>query len=297
MAKSKQTKNVDPKSLERDEQVIDYQNFDFKRLVFSIAPEKNVNNNIFKRIYTSYIYDNGKLGPIFLQPGKRYSYGVQANNVDQEGNVKKNDKGEEVKNDGFRATVELCGKDETSESEQEFIDFLEDLRNAFADYIIQNKKQLYKKKIADDDIRAQVKRIYNVKQKKVKMTDEEGDEYFDEVDDPSAKPRMYLPLGKNKSGQIDCDFYGPGDKQVKHTDISGCVMEPTIKIWNIFVGKKDSHMTPQSQLHDATVYPAGFSGPKKRLASKNTADADDDLNASDDDEPEASLEASDSDSE
>jgi len=252
----KKTKAVES-NLEKDEQLIRIEDFDFSRLRYSDPQKSEIPGGAghYRRVKVNYLYPDGKIGPPLVQLKKKYCFGVKPDNIDKNGEimVDKNT-GHPRPLKGYQASIPMYNKEPSDEEKME-IEFFDNLKIELKRWAVENKTQIGKKAKKDETIEDSVKDIMYRKQ------DADGEYVKDYV------PVLYSPLiyfYKNK----DCQtvFYGPGDKTLDpRTMTSGFHIVPTIRLDSITITEK---INLKPQLFDGTVE-VRDQKPKKRFAPKN----------------------------
>jgi len=273
----KETKTKKPKddALEKDEQLISIEDFDFSRLRYSDPQKSEIpgGTGFYRRVKVNYLYPDGKIGPPLVQLEKKYCFGVKPDNIDKNGEVmvdKESKLPRPLK--GYQASIPMYNK-EASDREKMEIEFFDNLKIELKRWAVENKTQIGKKAKKDETIEDSVKDIMYRKQ------DADGEYVKDYV------PVLYSPLiyfYKNK----DCQtvFYGPGDKTIDpRTMTSGFHIVPTIRLDSITITEK---INLKPQLFDGTVE-VRDQKPKKRFAPKNEGV---ETEGNDDDEVETETE-------
>ena len=243
----------------REPQVTPTHEFDFSTLVYA-EPQKNEipgGGGYYRRVRLSQIYPDGKIGQPMIQLAKRYSFGVQPNNLDKDGNVIQIDDGHGgkcgKKLTGYKVPIVMTSKEPTEEEEDE-VDFFDSLRAEIQRWAVENKKAIGKGSKSDVYVEELVSEI--LFRKKDKKTEEviEG-----------VSPKLYVNLlyYHNKK-EVQTEFWGPGDEKIDPlTQTNHFFIWPTIRLDSIYIGGRAISL--QLRLYDATVEPISR-GPRKRLA-------------------------------
>ena len=247
-------KNVVTEKLERDVQVVPIKGFDFSRIMYSEAEVVEIpgGQGKAKRVKINYNYGDGKYGPLNVQPGRKYCFGVQANNIDKDGKILVDDNTKLPKPlTGYKCPLVMSSKEPT-EDELESIEFFDNLKLEFQRYAVENKEALGKKSKSDEAVADQVSEVLFRKK--------ENDQIVEGI-----APKLYPSLiyfHKNKDMQTV--FYNTRDEQVDPLSMTGAFyMEPTIKVESLWIAAKS--INPQIKVYDATVEDIQ-KGPRKRLA-------------------------------
>ncbi len=250
--------NLNTDNLERDMQVIPIESFDFSSIIYSEpANEEIPGGGKARRVKLNYNYGDGKFGPICVQPGRLYSYGVQPNNVDKDGKILVDEStGQPKALTGYKTPLVMTSKEPT-EAELANIEFFDNLKFEFQRYATENKAALGKASKSDEAVSDQVSDILFRKK--------ENDEVV-----AGVAPKLYPSLlYYHKKKDMQTVFYGEGDKPVNPLEVEGAFyMEPTIKIESLWVAAKS--INPQVKVYDATIEPVSR-GPRKRLAPAGKA--------------------------
>lgn len=246
-------------NLEKDMQVVPItKDFDFSRIMYSEAKEEKIpGGGLSRRVQINYNYGDGKFGPLCVQTGKVYSYGVQPNNVDKDGKIVIDENtGQPKALTGYKVPLVMLSKGEPTDEELTNVDFFDNLKLEIQRYAVENKEALGKKSKNDDFVSEQVGDILFRK----KENDVPIDGYV---------PKLYPALMYyHKKKEMATVFYGPGDEQIDPLTVEGhFYIEPTIKIESLWVASKT--ISIQCKLYDATITPISRA-PKKRLAPAAT---------------------------
>lgn len=257
----KPTKKPVSETLEKDIQVIPISDFDASRIIYSEPVKVDIpGGGGARRVNINYKYQDGKFGPLNVQPGRRYCYGVQPNNIDKEGKVVIDEHTNQPKPlTGYKAALVMTSKDpepEVEAQEKEVLDFFDNLVSEFRRYAVENKAALNKGGKSDEAVADQVTEIL------FRKKDEETQQVVE-----GYTPKLYPSLlYYHKKQNMETVFYDEKDEQTNPLDLVGTgafYMTPTIKIDSLWVSKVA--INPQVKLYDATVEPIARM-PRKRLA-------------------------------
>jgi hypothetical protein len=259
--KPKATKNTE---LEKDLRIIPIDEWDWDRLIYSEPQVSDIpdGSGKYRRIWINYKYDEKSVGPAIISLEKKYSYGVQPDNIDKDGKIRKDQQGNEISLHGYRVPIVMTnqGKDRPNptKTEQAEIDILDGWVSELKRYAIENKKAIGKGAKSDPIIEGMISDNILYRKK-----DDEG-----MIMDPSKSPTLYTNLKYfTKSKTVGTDFYGPGDKKIDALSMTSHFhIYPNIQFTSIFIGAKSISL--QHHLYDATVEPVARA-PQKRLARKN----------------------------
>jgi len=291
MAPSKtSSKTINYDTLKKDTQLIPVTEVDTDRIVIKDPiPTKVPGGGTAFRAKVFYHYEDNSFGPFIYGLSRKYCYGVQADNIDMDGNVVLDDKGAPKPLRNYKAPLVMLSKsslkaeNERSSEEQEIyeqemaeIDSIDMIEAHFREWCGKNRAKFGAARKSEASAAENVSEI--LFRKKDKMTGE--------IIQPE-NPKFYCNL-KYFANKNECQtvFYGPGDKIVdplKQTEAH--FSTPSIHVDSIYFGNKYS---AQSRMYDSTIEPRSF-GPQKRLAPTNTLpstsdDSDQNLDESDDEE-------------
>lgn len=250
-------------------QVIPVEEFDPERIMTSDPAIKDVpppGAGKYRTVKLRYKHNDGTQGPILLQLGEKYCYGVTPDNLDKDGQPRKDKEGNLLKMRNYQVSMPMHEKNGPNESEQLEIDLLDNLREYAQNYAVTNKKKLGKGPLGSKEISNTVKSILFRKKKSEEEIAEldEGDSMYRD----DYTPQLYSKLiywAKDK--RCDTTFYGPGDKEMDPRKIEGpFFLIPTLQIDSLYIGDKISY---QHQIYDGTVR-FKESRKRERLAPKNT---------------------------
>ena len=272
MPKTSKTSKSKSVQMKEDIQAVPVAEWDWSRVVYSkpIQKETQDGSGNFRRVKIQYMYDDHTIGPAIVSLQRHFSYGVQADNVDKDGNVKKDSMNNPVPLKNYQVPIVMSNlKDDNpviTDEEQMEIDFLDQFREEVTRYAIENKKLIGQGAKKDAHIEAAISNIL------WRKTLPSGD--YDE----SKSPVFYTKLKYfAKSNVCHTPFYGPGDTEMDPLKVKGSFkITANIHFDNIFINSKTIAL--QHRIYDATIEP-NTSGPQKRLAKKNTlplADGSDD---------------------
>lgn len=257
--------------------------FDFNKLVIYDPVLTKTDKATFYRAKVGYVYPDNTVGAAIYSLGKKYCYGVQADNLDKDGKVlvdKDTGKPQELK--GYRAPIVIAGKHPTDQDKID-ADFYESLQAHIQKWAFDNRAKFGKAPAKQSAIESLVP--FSLWRKK------NPDGSF--VEDSSKI--FYTPLNYYvKDKRCDTVFYDMEDKSIDPLNVKGhCWIVPTVCIASVFLGAKT--ISPQQKLYDATVELIS-QGPRKRLATKDTLGVASKPESEDGDQSDVSLENSDSDS-
>jgi len=253
---SKMNTTKDISKLKRDIQLIEIENFDFGRIVYSDPIDKQSPAGPYKSVRLSYMYDDQTIGPPIVSLGKKLAFGVQATNVDREGSVMLDNAGNPKELSGYKVPIVMTKK-EPEKTELEEVEFFDALHSEIIRWAVENKQAIGKGKKKDATIEDNVSVLL------YRRTAPDGS-----LDD-SASPIMYTDMIYYKNDKkMETRFYGPGDKEVNPLLFSKkFLLEPNIKFDLINITNKTIKL--KLRIYDATVEPI-TRAPVKRLAKKNT---------------------------
>lgn len=252
----------DVTQLKKDIRLIPREEFDWSRLVYSEPKKTEIpdGSGNYRRVYLNYMYDDNTIGPVIVEFGRKYCFGVQPDNVDKDGKVIKDEHGKDKSLKGYQVPIVMANVSKEnptpSETEQAEIDFLDEFRNEVIRYSVENKKAIGKGGKTDVQIEALVSELLYRKK------NDEGEVVSD------VSPKLYGKLIYfTKSKEVGTKFYGPGDKPVNPLSLKGhFFMYPTIRFDSLYISSK---ISLQHRIYDATVEPTERA-PTKRLARPNT---------------------------
>jgi len=253
------TKDITPEQREKDEQLVDISEFDFDKLVISNVAKKENKflGGFYRQSKLNYIYPNGKIGPLLVQFGKRFCFGVQPNNIDREGKIKKDKAGAPLSVTGYQVCLPMLSKDAPTDEERQVVEFLDNLKNYIQQWCVQNKKAVGMGKDPDGLVESKVGDILYRKKT-------EDGEYED-----GYTPRLYIDLiYYSSNNSCETKFYGPNDSEIDPRSLVGKKffnVIPTVRFDTIDVRAK---IAIKYKLYDGTVE-LQESGTKKRFAPKN----------------------------
>jgi len=255
-SKSKMNSTTDLSKLKRDIQLIDVDAFDFSRLVYSDPMDKQSPAGPYKSVRLSYMYDDQTIGPPIVALSKKLSFGVQADNVDKDGNIIQDNAGNPKELSGYKVPIVMTKK-EPEPAELEEVEFFDALHSEIIRWAVENKQEIGKGKKKDATIEDNVSVLL------YRRTSPDGS-----LDD-TASPIMYTDMIYYKNDKkMETRFYGPGDKEVNPLLFSKkFLIEPNIKFDLINITNKTIKL--KLRVYDATVEPI-TRAPVKRLAKKNT---------------------------
>lgn len=258
---AKKTKDLTPEQREKDEQLVDITEFDFDKLVISgVAKKENkFLGGFYRQSKLSYIYPNGKIGPLLVQFGKRFCFGVQPNNIDREGKIKKDKAGSPLSVTGYQVCLPMLGKDSPTTEEQQVVEFLDNLKNYIQQWCVENKKAIGMGKDQDGLVESKVGDILYRKKT-------EDGEY-----EANYVPRLYIDLiYYSSNNSCETKFYGPNDSEIDPRSLVGKKffnVIPTVRFDTIDIRAK---IAIKYKLYDGTVE-LQEGGTKKRFAPKNNS--------------------------
>lgn len=236
--------------------------FDFDRLVigFPIREDKGTKGSSYRPSFR-YVHPDNTISPVIVTFGTpkepKYCYGVQANNVDLNGLVKKDkDTGEDFKLTAYRVPIVMESRDGATERETQEVAFLDGFVECIGNWAAKNKKMIGLGAKSDVFIREMVKNI--IYRKKDKETGEliEG-----------AKPMFYCDLDWfSKDNNFKTKFYGRGGKEYHPLDpalaghFRGIL---NVRIPDMFINAKN--ISAKTLMYDGSVDPV-VREPPKRMA-------------------------------
>jgi hypothetical protein len=274
-AKTSQSHQELINTLEYDEQLIPISEFDPTRLLYSDPDKREIpgGKGSYRTVKLRYHYSDGKQGPVTVQLGEKWCYGIKPDNLDKDGNVRTDDDGKPQKMKNYQASMPMYNsKNGVTEEEQLEIDFLDGLHQEGQNYVVTNKKKLGCGTKSDDSVRDSVKPILFRKKK----TDDEI-ENLDEGESPYVEdyvPALYTKLWYyNKDKVCKTVIYGPGDKPMDPRKLDyGFNLVPTLQVDTLYLGGGKASF--QHKLYDGT---ARFKESRvvKRHAPKNAAPEED----------------------
>jgi len=283
-AKKSQAKDVS--QLKKDVRLIPIEEFDWSRLVYSEPKKKEIpdGSGNYRSVFIQYMYDDETIGPAIVGFGRKYCFGVQPDNLDKDGNPRKNADGTEKALRGYQMPIVMANVNaenpDPTEEEQRELDFLEDFKSEIIRYCVENKKAIGKAAKSENQIEGLVSEILYRKK------NDNGE--FVEGQSPKFYAKLIYYAKKKQVGTV---FYGPGDKEINPlTAKNHFHVYPNIRFDNIYIG--GTTISLQSRVYDATIEPASR-GPTKRLARPNTAPPQEDVDG--DGEGEAEADASEGD--
>jgi len=257
------TPTQDVSQLKKDIRLIPIEEFDWSRLVYSEPKKSEVpdGSGHYRRVYIQYRYDDETIGPAIVEFSRKYCFGVQPDNMDKDGQVRKNKDGSLKELKGYQMPIVMTSVNKENpkptEQEQREVDFLDDWKAEVARYCVENKKSLGKATKTDPQIEALVSEILYRKKN-------ENGEIMEDVSPKLYAKLIYYPNKK----QFGTPLYGPGDKEVNPlTAKNHFFVYPTLKFDNIFIGGTSISLQPR--VYDATIEPTERT-PVKRLARPNT---------------------------
>lgn len=242
-------------NLTYDLRLVEIKDFDFSRLRFSEPQERKNPACTYKSVRMTYQYDDTTYGPPIVPLRKKLCWGVQANNIDKDGNqVMEN--GIPVELSGYKAPILMTSKEPQPE-ELEEVEFFDALHATIQDWAVKNKGEFLKKKKSDETVMDMVSSLLYRK-------------------DEESSPLLYAELIYYKDKKkMDTKFYGPGDKLISPQECTkSFLMESNIKFDTINITSKAIKL--KIRIYDATIEPLSRGGIQKRLARKNVLPVEDD---------------------
>jgi ribosomal protein L13 len=249
--------------------------FDFDRLVIGFpVPGADPSGNKFFRAITGYVHTDSKgvhrYGPAIFSLGRKnagkYSYGVQADNVDAGGKVKVVN-GEELKLTGYKMPLIMEAKGGATEHEKEEVQFFEQFQDRIFKWACANKKLIGMSGKSDPIVEDKIKKLLFYSKDQNTQAVIEG-----------KSPTFYCPLAYYpKDNKCGTTFYGPKNVTIDPLTVKTPFRAwPTVRITSIFCNAKT--IAPQVKTHDATVELI-TRGPQTRLApddvlAEPTSDSD-----------------------
>jgi hypothetical protein len=258
-------------TLEKSMQVIPIENFDPERVIYSESEKKEIpdGKGNYRLTKVSYRYEDNTRGPILLQLSEKWCYGVNPDNLDNNGVVRvDSDTGKEQQMKNYQVSMPMFdSKTGAGATDQMEVDLLDAFTTLGQSYAVNNKKKLGKGNKSDQVMSDLVKPILFRKKKNGKELEnlEEGQSPYQE----NYVPQLYTKLLYfHKDKRCDTVFYGPGDKEMDPRKIEGgFYLIPTVQIDAMYIG--DKGISWQHKLYDGTVR-FRESRPRTRLAPKNT---------------------------
>lgn len=243
--------------------LISIEDFDFSKLEYLPPTSGEVpdGSGKFFRVKIQYRHSANVVGPVIIQLGKHFCYGVQPDNLDKEGKVIVDKKsGAEKSLGGYNVPIVMTSQNmdkcsAPTASEQRELDFFEAFRQEIVRYATVNKNLIGKGRMKEGAIEGLVSEIL------YKKADESG------CFDPKICPKLYTKLiYYQKSQSVETKFYGPGDKEFNPLNMRRPFhLEPNVRFDGLYVGTK---ISVQHHVYDADVYPM-IREEKPRLARKH----------------------------